>query len=165
MSRRGLRFANAFVDAGVEIGDPGAIATASTAHQGERIGGVIIPVAVNAALFAAGLFLILLYRQQRGHAEYLWLGASLITLAFESGLAYAWRGGLLPSWIQIVLGDPSQYFCMAAQLEFVYTFAARRPGRLVRAYQVLLLVIPFFVEPLVREALSQPRRFSILRMP
>jgi hypothetical protein len=130
------------------IGDPLAIATVVRTQQGWRVGYSIIPVVVNACLLGAGLLLILLYRQQKGHAEYLWLGLTLITQALSGGLVFAWGSGFVPNWMNIVVGDPCTFFCMAAQLQFVYTFAARRPGRGVRAYQVLLLVIPFFLEPL-----------------
>jgi hypothetical protein len=87
------------------IGDPLAIATVVRAQQGWRVGYSIIPVVVNACLLGAGLLLILLYRQQKGHAEYLWLGLTLITQALSGGLVFAWGSGFVPNWMNIVVGD------------------------------------------------------------
>jgi len=139
-------FSNFRSRAGVLMGDSRTIATVSKADQGSRIGFSIVPIMVNAVLLGAGLLLILLYRQQRGHAEYLWLGVSLIC---NNAIIFAMETGLAPTWANMVIGDPfSSYFYLAAQLQFVYSFAARRPGRVVRGYQILLLVLPFVVQPL-----------------
>ncbi len=130
----------------VAVATPTAASTYKKAADGSSLGFSAFPVAVNFILVLAGILLIILYLQQRGYNEYLWLGLSVISAGLTSGL-YSAAIYLPISW-NAFLGDPCTYWTMAAQLEFVYVFIGRRPHRAVRIYQWALFAIPFFTSPL-----------------
>ncbi len=130
----------------VAVATPAAASTYTTAADGGLLGFLVFPLTVNTVLVLAGILLITLYWQQRGHSEYLWLGLSVITGGLCSGLFSA--QACLPDSFNGFLGDPCTYWNIAAQLQFVYTFVGRKPHRAVRAYQWALLAVPFFSSPL-----------------
>jgi uncharacterized membrane protein len=130
------------------IGSPKAIAIAARAHEGVRVGRLVFPIAVFIAMTLAGLLILALFYQQPGHREYLWLGLSLLFFGTTTGVpAIDIHGGAPYAW-NAFLGDPCTYFFIAAQLEFIYSFIGRWPGRFgrfgqfVRFYQAALILIP-----------------------
>jgi hypothetical protein len=90
----------------------------------------------------AALLVLALFYQQPAHREYLWLGLTLLFFALTTGIpAVDIYGGAPFSW-NVFLGDPCTYFFIASQLGFIYSFIGRRPGRLVRLYQAVLVLLP-----------------------
>jgi phosphoserine phosphatase RsbU/P len=135
------------------VGTPDAIRIAATAHRGTRLGDGIFDLTVNLLSALFGFILISLYFQQRGHAEYLWLGFTCLFFALCGGLVAAEQSGFIPTSINGFIGDPCSFFLIAAQIEFVYAFNGRRPGRAVRIYQALMIVLPLILDPLFWVAL------------
>ena len=132
----GLNFAQA------TIGTPAAIEIAARAHQGTRVGKLVFPIAIMVATTVAALLVLALFYQQPTHREYLWLGLTLLFGALTTGLpAIDVYGGAPYSW-NAFLGDPCTYFEIATQLGFIYSFIGRKPGRLVRFYQAVLVLLP-----------------------
>jgi hypothetical protein len=131
------------------VGDPAAISTYEVAHEGRGLGRSIFSTTIFFACVIVGLLVLSLYFQQRGQREYLWLGLSVIFFALTTCLAQMENYGEIPASYNGFIGDPCAYFFLAAQLEFVYVFMGRRPGRVLRGYQALLIVTPFFLNPLL----------------
>ena len=124
------------------IGTPAALEIAARAHQGTRVGKLVFPIAIMVAMTLAALLLLALFYQQRAHREYLWLGLTLLFFALTTGLPPVdIYGGAPFSW-NAFLGDPCTYFFIACQLGFIYSFIGRRPGRFVRFYQAVLVLLP-----------------------
>jgi len=88
----------------------------------------------------AGIAAFALYRSQRKHREYLWLGLYLLV----QGTSYlAWgcqQAGMFPLSANFLFSDPLLYFIAIAQIEFTFSFGGRRVGLAWRIYEVLLLV-------------------------
>jgi sigma-B regulation protein RsbU (phosphoserine phosphatase) len=131
------------------IGDPDTIARLQRLTVASHMDRTIVPVAVSALSVVMGLLLVALFLQQRAHREYFWLGLSCIFAALSYGLLAPASAGFVPTSINAFLGDPSSYFCMIAQIEFIYSFTGQRPNRYVRLYEALLLVTPLICNPLI----------------
>ncbi len=124
------------------IGSPVAIELAARAHQGTRVGKLVFFIVLLVAMSIAAVLLLGLFYQQPARREYLWLGLTLLFFALTLGIpATDIYGGAPYSW-NAFLGDPCTYFFIAAQLGFIYSFIGRRPGRFVRFYQAVLILIP-----------------------
>ncbi len=124
------------------IGSPAAIEIAARAHEGNRVGKLVFPIAILVAMGIAALLILALFYQQPAHPEYLWLGLTLLFFALTTGLpAIDIHGGAPYSW-NAFLGDPCTYYFIATQLGFIYSFIGRRSGLLVRLYQAALILIP-----------------------
>lgn len=124
------------------IGSPAAIEVAARAHEGIRVGKMVVLIGILVAMSVAALLVLALFYQQPAHREYLWLGLTLLFFALTTGIpAVDIYGGAPFSW-NVFLGDPCTYFFIASQLEFIYSFIGRRPGRLVRLYQAVLVLLP-----------------------
>src|SRR6185437_9932022 len=95
-----------------------------------------------------------LHRSQRDHKEYLWLGCYLLLLGISNGLLYSAVGGLVPISINTLLADPLIYFFMIMQIEFTFSFAGQRVGRIWRAYEIALLPMPIVASLQVAGLLS-----------
>ena len=124
------------------IGSPASIATIAQAYRGERLGTLVFPLAMLVTLVLASVLVLSLFRHQPAHKEYLWLGLSLLFFGFTIGLIVTDIEGGLPYSFNAFLGDPCTYFFIAAQLQFVFSFISLKPGRLVRLYQIVLVVLP-----------------------
>ena len=112
-----------------DVGTPEAIEIAARAHEGTRVGDLVFPITILVATVIAALLLLALFYQQPAHREYLWLGLTLLFFALTTGLPQIdIYGGVPYSW-NAFLGDPCTYFFIATQLEFIYSFIGRRPGR------------------------------------
>ena len=130
----------------VGIGNPAGAARYKLSADGVVLGSWIAALTVNGIVALAGLILLSLYLQQRGHREYLWLGLCV----FFSGLSNLIINAqiyITVSWNGF-LGDPCEYWFFAAYIEFVYEFVGRRPHRTVRLYQWILVAVPFLFSPL-----------------
>jgi hypothetical protein len=138
----GSEFSDDLNFAQATIGTPAAIGMAARAHQGARVGKLVFPIAIMVATTVTALLVLALFYQQPAHREYLWLGLTLLFGALTTGLpAIDVYGGAPYSW-NAFLGDPCTYFEIATQLGFIYSFIGRKPGRLVRFYQAVLVLLP-----------------------
>jgi hypothetical protein len=103
----------------------------------------------------AGIGAFALYRSQRKHAEYMWLGLYLFLLGTSNVLLYcATSGGLIALAWNNLLADPLIYFITIMQIEFTFSFAGQRVSRVWRAYEGALLT------PLIFTALANIGKFS-----
>ncbi len=125
------------------IGTSAAIEVAARAHQGTRVGKLVFPIAVLVVMSLAALLLLGFFYEQPARREYLWLGFTLLFYALTIAIpAMDIYGGAPYSW-NAFLGDPCLYFFFASQLGFIHSFIGRSPGRFVRIYQVVLILLPF----------------------
>jgi hypothetical protein len=123
----------------VSLGTPDAIENERQGLESFRIYSAMPSISINLLLILAGIAAFALYRSQRKHREYLWLGMYL----FLQGASYlAWgcqQAGLFPLSANFLFSDPLLYLIAIAQIEFTFSFGGRRVGRAWRVYQVLLL--------------------------
>jgi phosphoserine phosphatase RsbU/P len=129
------------------VGDPTAVQWARDARADRLLNGYVFAIAVYLLTFVLGVLLLLLFAKQRAHREYLWLGLSLILCGLVNGLVDAEIAALIPPSLNAIFGDPAIYWWVVAQLEFAYVFTGKRPGRVVRIYEGLLIAAPFFLDP------------------
>jgi phosphoserine phosphatase RsbU/P len=129
------------------VGDSTAIQWARDAQAGGLLNTFIFALVVYLLTFVLGVLLLVLFAKQRAHREYLWLGLTLIFCGLVNGLVDAEIASLIPASINAIAGDPAVYFWVVAQLEFAYVFTGKRPGRVVRIYEGLLIAAPFFLDP------------------
>jgi len=136
------------------VGTPGAIENERAAMESQRLYSAIPTTAINLMVLLAGLAALALYRAQRGHAEYRWLGLYLVLLGISNGLGYNAAAGTIPlAWNDFV-GDPLIYAFTILQIEFTFSFAGRRVGRAWRIYECLLPA------PLILQALILTGRIT-----
>jgi sigma-B regulation protein RsbU (phosphoserine phosphatase) len=124
----------------VSLGTPDAIENERQALESGRVYSAMPSISINLLLILAGIAAFALYRSQRGHREYLWLGLYL----FLQGTAYLFWGcqqaGLFPLSANFLFSDPLLYAIAVAQIEFTFSFGGRRVGRAWRVYEALLLL-------------------------
>lgn len=123
-----------------DVGTPGAIENKRAAMEAMRLYSAIPSIAINLVIILAGLGAFALFRSQPGHREYMWLGLYLVLLGVSNGLLYTSTNGLFALAWNNLLADPLIYVIMIMQIEFTFSFAGRRPGKIWRAYEVILLV-------------------------
>jgi len=138
----------------VSIGTPAAIDNERQAMESQRLYTAIPSIAINLMLVLASIAAFALHRSQRDHKEYLWLGCYLLLLGISNGLLYSAVGGLVPISINTLLADPLIYFFMIMQIEFTFSFAGQRVGRIWRAYEIALLPMPIVASLQVAGLLS-----------
>jgi Stage II sporulation protein E (SpoIIE) len=137
------------------LGTPGAIENERAALQSQRLYAALPSIAINLVLMLAGIGAFALYRSQRKHAEYLWLGLYLFLLGTSNVLLdCATSGGVLSLAWNNLLADPLIYVITILQIEFTFSFAGRQVSRVWRAYEWALLT------PLIFAGLSEMGRFS-----
>lgn len=127
-----------FLDA--KLGTRDAVETAREAAQSQRLYPALPSIAINLLLVLAGLGALALFRSQPTHREYRWLGLYLLLLGISNFLLFSATDGVLPLDWNDMFGDPLIYFFTIMQIEFTFSFAGQRVGRLWRAYEVLLVV-------------------------
>jgi phosphoserine phosphatase RsbU/P len=120
------------------LGTPGAIENERAAMESVRLYSAVPTTAINLVVILAGIAALALYRAQRGHAEYRWLGLYLLLLGLSNGLSYNAEAGTLPLAWNDFLGDPLIYVFTILQIEFTFSFAGQRVGRAWRVYEWLL---------------------------
>jgi hypothetical protein len=121
-----------------ELGTPGAIEDERAAMESVRLYLAVPSIVINLVVLLAGLAALALYRAQRGHAEYRWLGLYLLLLAISTMLGVGSETGLIPLAWNDFLGDPLIYAFTILQIEFTFSFAGQRVGRAWRVYEWLL---------------------------
>ncbi|MFZ0632618.1 MAG: PP2C family protein-serine/threonine phosphatase [Acidobacteriaceae bacterium] len=120
------------------LGTPDAIENERAALESARLYSAVPTTAINLVVILAGLAALALYRAQRGHAEYRWLGLYLLLLGISNGLAFTSQAGSIAlAWNDFV-GDPLIYAFTILQIEFTFSFAGQRVGRAWRIYEWLL---------------------------
>jgi len=121
------------------LGTPGAIENERQALESQRLYAALPSIIVNLVLMLAGIGAFALYRGQRKHAEYLWLGLYLFLLGTSNFLAALAIDGVIPLAWNNALGDPLTYVATIMQIQFTFSFAGQRTGWIWRAYEWLLL--------------------------
>jgi preprotein translocase subunit YajC len=121
------------------LGTPDAIDNARQSYESGRVYLAVPSIAINLLLILAGIVVFGLYRSQRKHREYLWLGLYLLL----QGTSYlAWgcqQAGMFPLSANFLFSDPLLYAIAIAQIEFTFSFGGQRVSRAWRVYEVLLL--------------------------
>jgi phosphoserine phosphatase RsbU/P len=124
------------------VGTPDAIEAQRQATESGRLYSLIPSAAINLLLLLAGIGVFSLHRSQRSHSEYLWLGLYLFIVGIADLLWYFQHAGYLPLSANLLLADPLLYLITIAQIEFTFSFGGRRPGRIWRIYEGILLLAP-----------------------
>jgi len=122
------------------VGTPDAIAREQQAMQSQRLYSALPAIAINLILILAGIAAFALYRSQRHHAEYLWLGLYLLLLGISNLVGGCASSGVTPLALNNFLADPLVYIFTILQIQFTFSFAGKSIGRSWRVYQILLLV-------------------------
>lgn len=126
----------------VDVGSADAIDNERISFESQRLYSAIPSMIVNLIVLLAGIGAFALYRSQRGHAEYLWLGLYLALLGVANGLLYCSNAGLISLALNNLFADPLIYICTAAQIQFTFSFAGLRVSWTWRNYEYLLFVGP-----------------------
>ncbi|MGA8089852.1 MAG: PP2C family protein-serine/threonine phosphatase [Terracidiphilus sp.] len=145
----------------VAIGTPGAIDNERQALESQRLYSAIPSIAINLMLVLASIAAFALHRSQRDRKEYLWLGCYLFLLGMSNGLLFCAVAGLVPISINTLLADPLIYFFTIMQIEFTFSFAGQRIGRIWRAYEIALLPMPILAFLQVTSLLSNQLYVSL----
>ena len=146
------------------VGTPGAIEDERLAMESQRLYTAIPSIAINLMLILASIGAFALHRSQRDRKEYLYLGSYLFLLGASNGLLYCAVAGLLPISISTLLADPLIYFFTIMQIEFTFSFAGQRVGRIWRAYEIALLPMSILAFLQVAGALSNQLYVSLEAM-
>lgn len=120
------------------LGTPGAIENERAAMESQRLYAAVPSTAINLVVILAGIGALALYRSQRGHAEYRWLGLYLLLLGISNALSYDSAAGIIPLVWNDYLADPLIYVFTILQIEFTFSFAGQKVGRAWRVYEWLL---------------------------
>lgn len=122
------------------VGTPQAIADDQASFESGRLYAAVPSIAINLAVILAGIGAFALYRSQRRHLEYLWLGCYLLLLGTSNLLlACAVNGVLSLGWNNLG-ADPLIYFFTITQIEFTFSFAGQQVTRTWRLYEIVLLL-------------------------
>jgi len=121
------------------IGDPEAIEYQRRALESQRLYDALPSILINFLLVLAGLGAFALFLSQRAHREYMFLGFYLALIGVSNGIWIPQQAGILPTSANFLFADPLTYLFNIAQIEFTFSFAGRKVGRVGRAYEVLLL--------------------------
>ncbi|HTW46583.1 MAG TPA: SpoIIE family protein phosphatase [Acidobacteriaceae bacterium] len=124
-----------------KLGTEDSIETAREAAQSQRLYVALPAIAINLLLILAGIASFALFRSQRTHKEYLWLGFYLLFLGTSNLLLNSSTSGVIPLDWNNLLGDPLIYFFTIMQIEFTFSFAEQRVGRIWRMYEALLVAM------------------------
>ncbi len=145
----------------VAVGTADAIENERAAFESQRLYAAIPSIAINALVVLAGIGAFALFRSQRTHAEYMWLGLYLLLLGISNGLLYGSSAGLLRLAWNNLLSDPLIYFFTILQIQFTFCFAGLPVSRPWRTYQVLLL-LPLAANALVALSLLSTSVYVVL---
>jgi hypothetical protein len=138
----------------VAVGTPGGIDNERLARESQRFYTAIPSIAINLMLILASIAAFALHTSQRDRKEYLWLGCYLFLLGLSNGMLYCAVAGLLPISINTLVADPLIYLFTIVQIEFTFSFAGQRIGRIWRAYEIALLPMPILAFLQVANVLS-----------
>src|ERR1700733_3247509 len=126
----------------VTVGSADAIDTEQKAWESQRLYQALPSIAINVVLVLAGMGAFALFRSQRTHTEYLWLGLYLFLGGASNGLLYSSSTGILSVPWNNLVGDPLVFVVTIMQIQFTFSFAGQRVSGVWRAYQGLLLLLP-----------------------
>lgn len=126
----------------VTIGLPTAIEYERQALESQRLYGLAPSICINSLLCVAGLSALALFVVQRTQREYMFLGLYLLLIGVSNGLSVLQSCGLVPLSGNFLIADPLIYAWAFVQIEFIYSFAGRHPGRMWRVYQASVLLAP-----------------------
>ena len=126
----------------VTMGLPTAIEYEMQALESQRLYGLGPSVFINLLLCIAGICALALYTFQPTEREYICLGLYLLLVGISNGLSMLQSSGLVPLSANFLIADPLIYAWVIAQIEFTYSFAGRRVGRIWRIYEASLLIGP-----------------------
>ncbi len=121
-------------------GPPAEIGFQRAALQAARLDNVWPSIAINLLLCIAGLTVLCLYLGQRAHRDYLYLGLYLFVLGLSNGLWNLQQSGVAPTTFNVLVSDPLVYVFSVLQIEFTFSFVGKRPGALLRIYQIALIL-------------------------
>jgi hypothetical protein len=125
----------------VSAGREDAIENERAAFESQRLYTAVPSIAINLVVVLAGIAAFALFRSQRTHDEYMWLGLYLVTLGFSNGLLYSSSSGVLSLAWNNWLADPLIFLFTILQIEFTFSFAGQRVSQIWRGYEGLLLVM------------------------
>ena len=91
--------------------------------ESQRLYAAVPITAINLLLILAGIGAFALYRSQRKHAEYLWLGLYLFLLGIRICCLGCAKAGVIPLAWNNLLADPLIYVFTIMQIEFTFSFA------------------------------------------
>src|SRR5271156_5187658 len=126
---------------GVTMGLPTAIEYERQALESQRLYGLAPSICINLLLCLAGVSALALYALQQTQREYIFVGLYLLLVGISNGLSMLQSCGLVPLSANFLIADPLIYAWVIAQIEFTYSFAGRRVGRIWRIYEASLLVL------------------------
>jgi hypothetical protein len=127
----------------LSFGTRDELAAQAAAENKAPLETFVLPEAIYLMFVLTGIAIFGLYRAQPTHREYLWLSLCLLSLGVDMTLWNASEtAGLLPLSINTYFADPLTYAWLVTQIEFVYSFAGRKPPRAVRAYEAICLLVP-----------------------
>ena len=127
----------------VELGVPDDIAEKLTAATDRRWDQHLIAGIVVSFLFLCVAALgLTLFMAQRKHPEYLWLALLCLSVAFMGTSETFYGLSLLPFSVFFVLSLWGGRIFMAATLEFVFRFTGGQYRRVVRIFQIWVLLLP-----------------------
>ncbi len=128
----------------VELGPRDEIADRLSMAIGHRWNEGII-----SAMFVAFLFLgvailgAALYLAQRHHSEYLWLALLCLSVAVGGAADAAFALAAMPLTLYRIFTLFTWRIFMAVTLEFILRFTASQSRRLIRGFQIAVLLLPF----------------------
>jgi len=129
------------------IGTPDAVENERLALESQRLYAALPGIAINLLLMLAGIAAFALQHSQPAHTEYRWLGLYLFFLGAANLLFACQHSGSLPLSWNFLVSDPLFYLFTLAQIEFTFSFGGQRVGRIVRAYEILLLTPMLLIWP------------------
>jgi len=121
------------------VGTFGAIDDERLGFESGRLYGALPSIAINLVLMLASLGAFALYRSQRSHGEYLWLGLYLFLLGLSDLLQVCSSNGILPLTWGLLFGDALIYVFTIMQIQFTFSVAGQRMRRVWRIYEIVLL--------------------------
>jgi phosphoserine phosphatase RsbU/P len=127
----------------VELGAADDIAdklTASTDRRWDQ--HLMAGIGVSFLFLCVALLGFTLYIAQRKHAEYLWLALLCLSVAFMGASETAFGLAWLPLSVFRVLSLWGSRIFMACTLEFILRFTGSQNHRIVRIFQIFVLVLP-----------------------
>jgi hypothetical protein len=138
----GITIGRGLVDK-VELGAPADISdrlgvATDLLWDHQLIGGL----AVSFLFLCVAILGAVLYRAQRKHSEYLWLGLLCLSVASMGASESAWALEMLPWSVFRILSLWAGRIFMAVTLEFILRFTGSEYRKLVRIFQAIVLLLP-----------------------
>jgi phosphoserine phosphatase RsbU/P len=99
-------------------------------------------IGVSFLFFCVAMLGATLYLAQRNHAEYLWLALLCLTVVLMGASETAFALALLPYSVFYVMTLWASRLFMAVTLEFILRFTGSEYRRIVRIFQICVLVLP-----------------------